>query len=43
MNSKMANLLRKKVVTCATKRLNFQRNIVARQVARKMLLVLLGL
>ena len=37
------NLLRKKVVISATNHLNLQRNIVARQVARKMLPVLLGL
>ena len=37
------NLLLKKVVIRATNHLNLQRNIVARQVARKMLLVLLGL
>ena len=37
------NLLRKKVVIRATNDLNLQRNIVARQVARKMLPVSLGL
>ena len=37
------NLLRKEVVIRATNHLNLQRNIVARQVARKMLPVLLGL
>ena len=37
------NLLRKKVVIRATNHLNLQRNIVARQIAQKMLLVLLGL
>ena len=37
------NVLRKKVVIRATNHLNLQRNIVARQVARKMSPVLLGL
>ena len=37
------NVLRKKVVIRATNNLNLQRNIFARQVARKMLPVLLGL
>ena len=37
------DLLRKKVVIRATNNLNLRHNIVARQVARKMLPVLLGL
>jgi len=40
--SQCENLLREKVIIRATNNLNFQRNIVVRQVARKMLPVLLG-
>ena len=39
----LENLLRENVVIRATNHLNLQRNIVARQVARKVLPVLLGL